>query len=96
MGNWPSALLTRVAAIVALGVLTTATLTWAAEKKLTAPKPVKVAASAVQADVIVVPDVQGQAYVFAKGILEDNGFAWRVGGGAGGYAANTVVVQQPP
>jgi PASTA domain len=95
MGTWPSALLSRVAVIVVLGVLTTATLTWAAEKQLTAPKPVKVTAAAVQTAVIVVPDVHGQAYVFAKGILEDNGFAWRVGTGAAGYAANTVVAQSP-
>ncbi len=95
MGTWPSALLPRIAAIVTLGVLTTATLTWAAEKKLTAPKPVQVSPVATQAAVIVVPDVRGQAYVFAKGILEDNGFAWRVSGGAGGYAANTVAGQSP-
>ena len=94
MGTWPSALLSRVAAIVMLGVLATATLTWAAEKKLTAKKPVKVPASALRTDVIVVPDVHGQAYVFAKGILEDNGFAWHAAG-AGGYAANTVVGQSP-
>ena len=94
MGTRPSALLSRVAALVALGVLASATLTWAAEKKLTAPKPVKVSAAAVRAGVVVVPDVEGQAYVFAKGILEDNGFAWHAGG-AGGYAANIVVGQSP-
>ena len=43
---------------------------------------------------LVVPDVRGQAYVFAKGILEDAGFAWRVPG-ARGFAANTVVGQSP-
>ena len=36
-----------------------------------------------------------QAYVFAKGILEDGGFAWRVEGPVEGYAANTVASQNP-
>ena len=30
---------------------------------------------------LVVPDVRKQAYVFAKGTLEQGGFAWRVEGG---------------
>jgi hypothetical protein len=42
-----------------------------------------------------VPDVSGQAYVFAKGILQDQGLAWHVRGPVQGYAANTVVSQQP-
>lgn len=41
-----------------------------------------------------VPDVTGEAYVFAKGILEDAGFAWQVGG-AQGFAVNTVSGQSP-
>ena len=36
-----------------------------------------------------------QAYVFAKGILQDAGFAWRVRGDVDGFAANTVTVQTP-
>jgi beta-lactam-binding protein with PASTA domain len=32
--------------------------------------------------------------VFAKGILEDAGFAWRVAGG-NGFPANRVVTQSP-
>jgi hypothetical protein len=44
---------------------------------------------------LVVPDVRGQAYVFAKGILEDAGFAWRVRGGVNGFAANRVATQRP-
>ena len=35
---------------------------------------------------LVVPQVTGQAYVFAKGILQDGGFAWRVLGTVKGYA----------
>lgn len=45
--------------------------------------------------VLVVPDVRRQPYVFAKGILEDAGFAWTVSGLVQGYAANRVVAQQP-
>ena len=44
---------------------------------------------------LVVPQVTGQAYVFAKGILQDSGFAWHVVGTVGGYAGNTVVDQIP-
>ena len=44
---------------------------------------------------LVVPQVTGQAYVFAKGILQDGGFAWRVSGAVKGYAGNTVVTQEP-
>ena len=41
------------------------------------------------------PQVTGQAYVFAKGILQDGGFAWHVLGPVQGYAGNTVVDQAP-
>jgi len=44
---------------------------------------------------LVVPDVEGKAYVFAEGMLEDAGFAWRVAGPVHGFAANTVVAQTP-
>ena len=37
-----------------------------------------------------------QAYVFAKGILEDAGLAWRVEGKVEGFATNLVAVQTPP
>jgi hypothetical protein len=36
---------------------------------------------------LVVPQVTGQAYVFAKGILQDGGFAWRVSGPCRGSPA---------
>ena len=45
---------------------------------------------------LVVPDVRNQAYVFAKGQLQDAGFAWKVMGGAPGYSANIVASQSPP
>jgi hypothetical protein len=44
---------------------------------------------------LVVPEVRGQAYVFAKGILEDSGFAWRVRGVVNGFPANLVATQFP-
>ncbi len=45
--------------------------------------------------VLVVPDVRGQPYVIAKGLLEDAGFAWRVRGPVRGFAANHVASQWP-
>src|SRR5262249_8051846 len=45
--------------------------------------------------VLVVPDLTGQAYVFAKGELEDAGFAWVVDGPVKGFAANTVAARPP-
>ena len=53
-----------------------------------APAPVPVAT-------VVVPDVTGQAFVFAKGTLEDTGLAWKVVGSVHGYAANKVLTQTP-
>lgn len=90
------AVLPRVAIVGAACVLATvmATVTFAASGGSEAPAvtpPVKPASPPV----IVVPDVRQQAYVFAKGSLEEAGFAWRVAGGVRGYAANTVVAQAP-
>ena len=50
---------------------------------------------AAAAEELVVPDVRRQAFVFAKGALEEAGFAWYVRGAVDGYAANTVVAQSP-
>jgi hypothetical protein len=44
---------------------------------------------------LVVPDIRREAFVFAKGQLQDGGFAWKVVGGAPGYPANVVVSQSP-
>ena len=81
----------RIAAIAALCFLTTTPFSFASGQQLPAPiaKP-----RVVERPPLVVPHVQGQAYVFAKGILEDQGFAWRVPG-RNGFAANTVVAQAP-
>jgi hypothetical protein len=45
--------------------------------------------------VLVVPDVRNQVYVFAKGTLEQGGFAWKVTGRVAGYSANRVAGQWP-
>jgi hypothetical protein len=88
-----TSLLPRMVALVAILVLGSATLTFAAENQFLSPTPQTEtpAAPALQR----VPDVTGQAYVFAKGTLEEQGFAWRVVGGVAGYPANTVVSQTP-
>jgi hypothetical protein len=49
----------------------------------------------VTAPTVTVPDISGQAFVFAKGTLEDAGLAWKVVGSVHGYAANKVARQSP-
>lgn len=44
---------------------------------------------------LVVPDVRREAFVFAKGQLQDAGFAWKVKGGVPGFPANVVLSQSP-
>jgi beta-lactam-binding protein with PASTA domain len=87
-------LLSRLALIVVLGLAATATITYAAEQRLTVPKTTA-PTTAPEPETLVVPNVVGQAYVFAKGILEDSGFGWRVSTG-NGFAANDVTAQSPP
>jgi hypothetical protein len=70
-----------------------ATLTYGAAQRLSAAAPKRPAP--VSAPTVVVPDVVGQAFVFAKGALEDGGFAWKVTGAVHGYAADRVVSQTP-
>jgi hypothetical protein len=86
--------LPRLVIVGAVLLLASATLAVGAAKRLTAvppgaPAPVPVAT-------LVVPDLSGQAFVFAKGTLEDTGFAWQVIGSVHGYAANTIARQSPP
>ena len=71
-----------------------ATLTYGAASRLSATADSKPIAPAA-APTVVVPEVTGQAFVFAKGALEDAGFAWRVAGRVHGYAVNRVVGQSP-
>jgi hypothetical protein len=91
-----SALLPRLAALTVIWLLATSTITFAAagrnQAATTQNAPKKTAKTEL---ILVVPDVRRQAYVFAKGILEDGGFAWRVDGGVQGYAANIVARQYP-
>jgi hypothetical protein len=84
----------RVVALTAILVLASATISFAAENTLLTPAP-KAESAPVTTPVVSVPDVRGQAYVFAKGTLEERGFAWRVVGAVRGYAANQVVSQTP-
>ena len=71
-----------VTALVAAFLLATAAWTAAAART-----PAAAQGSAPQAEkpkALVVPDVRHQAYVFAKGALEQSGFAWRVEGNVQG------------
>jgi hypothetical protein len=86
----------RLSALV-LGVvalLTTAALTYAADRQIGSTPRATPQVKAVPLT-LVVPDVRRQAYVFAKGILVDAGFAWKVSGGVHGFSANTVASQSP-
>jgi hypothetical protein len=87
-------LLPRFGAIVIGCLLASATITFAAVNR-TPQAPATKPAAAPQPTALVVPDVRSQAYVFAKGTLEDAGFAWKVTGSVEGYAANVVVTQSP-
>jgi hypothetical protein len=77
-------------------VLVFAGLTYAAQQTAATPAPQATATTtATQPQVLVVPDVHGQAFVFAKGMIQDAGFAWHVTGPVGGYAVDTVASQRP-
>jgi hypothetical protein len=85
--------LPRLAVVGVVLLLASATLAVGAAKRMAAvpqgaPAPVPVAT-------VVVPDVTGQAFVFAKGTLEDTGLAWKVVGSVHGYAVNKVAKQTP-
>jgi hypothetical protein len=89
-----AAIVPRMAVVGLVWLLATGTLTYAAGTKLSAPKKVP-APVATPRPTLIVPDIRGQAFVFAKGILEDGGFGWRVRGSVQGYATNVVATQQP-
>jgi hypothetical protein len=90
-----SALLPRAVVVVLVWVLATAAFTYAADRKnLIGPSPASSPVPA-KAPELTVPSVSGQAFVFAKGILEDSGFAWRVTGSVHGYPSNQVMAQSP-
>ena len=85
----------RVAVLALVIGLSTATIAVAAEQERPKTGAPARAPAPVRHEPLVVPDVRNQAFVFAKGMLEDAGFAWRVTGRVGGYAANRVVSQAP-
>lgn len=87
--------LPRFAAIVVGCLLASAAVTFAAGGVGGSPAPAPAASAPAEPAVLVVPDVRDQAYVFAKGTLEDEGFAWKVVGSVEGYAANVVASQSP-
>ena len=90
----PQSLLTRIAALVLVALAATAGLTYAAGSQLASAPAVPTGATALPAPVIV-PDVRNQAFVFAKGSLEESGFAWQVTGSVHGYSSNVVIAQSP-
>ena len=89
-----TALLPRFLALTVIWLLGAATYTLAADTVPIA-KHEKQTEAAGKPHVLTVPDVRKKAYVFAKGILQDAGFAWRVDGNVKGFSANTVTVQRP-
>jgi hypothetical protein len=89
------ALLPRAVLVALAWVLGTAAFTLAADRQLVGPSHPPANASTVQTPDLTVPSVTGQAFVFAKGLLEDAGFAWRVTGSVHGYAGNQVIAQSP-
>jgi hypothetical protein len=88
-------LLPRAVVVALVWVLATAAFTFAADTTIIGSSSPSSAAKPARTPELVVPSVTGQAYVFAKGILEDGGFAWRVSGSVHGYAANRVLTQSP-
>jgi len=88
-------LLPRAVVVALIWVLATAAFTFAADTTIIGPSSTSSASAPAKAPELVVPSVTGQAYVFAKGILEDGGFAWRLSGSVRGYAANRVMAQTP-
>ena len=83
--------LPRVTAVAAAVLLVSATISLAADKPV-AHKP---AAHTAKRQVLIVPDVRSQVFVFASGALEDAGFGWKIRGSVHGYPANVVSSQQP-
>src|SRR5262249_20913246 len=86
--------LPRLVVLGAVFLFAGATLTYGAAQRISADAAPKTTAP-VAPPTAVVPDLTGQAFVFAKGSLEDAGFAWHVTGPVHGYAVNRVVSQSP-
>ena len=90
-----AALLPRAVIVALVWVLGTAAFTLAADNTIVGSAKPKASATPAARPELIVPSVSGQAYVFAKGILEDAGFAWHVTGSVHGYSSNRVVTQSP-
>src|SRR2546427_761903 len=86
--------LPRLAVVGVVLLLASATLAVGAAKRLTAVP--KGSPAPVMAPTLVVPDVAGQAFVFAKGAPEDTGFAWGVRGGVHAHAPKEPLEEMPP
>jgi PASTA domain len=89
-----AAAIPRLVVIAAAGLFASATITFAAGTAL-GPKSSQRPRLAGSRHLLVVPDVRRQVFVFAKGMLEDEGFGWRVEGSVRGYPSNIVVSQSP-
>jgi PASTA domain len=85
--------LPRLAIVGVVLLLASATLAVGAAKKMAATP--QGAPAPVTTPTVTVPDITGQAFVFAKGTLEDSGLAWKVAGSVHGYAVNKVAKQTP-
>jgi hypothetical protein len=83
----------RLGVIAVAALLSTAAISFAAGGGSSTSTPTTAPPAA--RSLVRVPDVRGKAFVFAKGLLEDAGFAWRVRGAVQGYAANVVASQFP-
>lgn len=103
----PSTPFIRIAVLVAVWLLGTSTFSIASNDPATESVPAvptapttEPAAPAAEEEPeppapLIVPDVRDQPYVFAKGILEDAGLAWKVVGKVDGYPSNLVGEQSP-
>jgi PASTA domain len=85
--------LPRLIAVAAGLLLVSATISLAADKPARAKESARMGAT--QRQLLVVPDLRHQLFVFASGMLEDGGFGWSVRGSVQGYPANVVVAQSP-
>src|SRR3954466_6035678 len=95
MGMRLQTYLPRIAVLVIAALAATAGLTFAASQTAAPSTPAAATTTAAAPQTLVVPDLRNQPFVFAKGQLQDGGFAWKVSGAVQGYAPNTVVGQSP-
>lgn len=89
------ALLPRAVLVALAWILATAAFTLAADRTNIIGQQPPATTTTAAAPQLTVPSVIGQAFVFAKGMLEDSGFGWRVKGPVLGYPGNKVLAQSP-